>query len=253
MIESSESFWDASPDEMKRGYVFEEEQQAYCCLVCGKHFEKGIIYEHDGVFYEAERYARIHLELEHTSMLDCLLDLDKKWTGLTELQRKVIHLFSTGMGDNEIAREMGGSSSTIRNHRFTLREKAKQAKVFLAIMELMEANAKNQSKFIPIHRTATMLDERYAITEEENEEILNMYFKEGLDGPLSEFPKKEKRKIALMRQLIRDFEPNRFYAEREVNDILERRFPDFVTLRRYLIDYGFLDRKPDGSSYWVKR
>ncbi|HDR8220879.1 TPA: DUF2087 domain-containing protein, partial [Bacillus cereus] len=26
----------------------------------------------------------------------------------------------------------------------------------------------------------------------------------------------------------------------------------FVTLRRYLIEYGFLDRTDDGSQYWVK-
>ncbi|MBJ6950597.1 DUF2087 domain-containing protein, partial [Vibrio cholerae] len=29
-------------------------------------------------------------------------------------------------------------------------------------------------------------------------------------------------------------------------------YPDFVTLRRYLIEYGFLDRTDDGSQYWVK-
>ncbi|KPV60402.1 hypothetical protein QJ48_05600 [Paenibacillus sp. A3] len=35
----------------------------------------------------------------------------------------------------------GGSTSTIRNHRFTLREKKKQAKLFLAIMELSQPKA----------------------------------------------------------------------------------------------------------------
>ena len=46
-----------------------------------------------------------------------------------------------------------------------------------------------QTKFVPIHRTATMVDDRYNITEEENDEVLKAHFTEGLDGPLSKFPK----------------------------------------------------------------
>lgn len=48
------------------------------------------------------------------------------------------------------------------------------------------------------------------------------------------------------------FELSRKYTEKEVNQILKEANPDYVTLRRYLIDYGFLDRYNDGSSYWVK-
>ncbi|WP_259392169.1 DUF2087 domain-containing protein [Paenibacillus thiaminolyticus] len=28
---------------------------------------------------------------------------------------------------------------------------------------------------------------------------------------------------------------------------------DYATLRRYLIEYGSLDRQPDGSANWVKK
>ncbi len=98
-----------------------------------------------------------------------------------------------GYSDKEIVKELdGGSTSTIRNHRFTLREKMKQARVFLALMELSEEKENVPSKFVPIHRTATMVDDRYNITEEENDEILKMHFTEGLDGPLAKFPKKQK-------------------------------------------------------------
>ena len=30
-------------------------------------------------------------------------------------------------------------------------------------------------------------------------------------------------------------------------------YEDYVHIRRYLIEYGFLDRKADGSAYWVKK
>lgn len=42
------------------------------------------------------------------------------------------------------------------------------------------------------------------------------------------------------------------YSEREVNRILKRIYEDYANLRRALIEYGFIDRTNDGSSYWVK-
>ncbi|WP_409341673.1 DUF2087 domain-containing protein [Paenibacillus sp. MBLB4367] len=253
MIDISELFWNASLDEMKRGFVYEEASESYICLVCSRRFEEGIVYPHDGVFYEAKKYVRHHIAEAHTSMFDYLMSLDKKLTGLTDLQKQLIHSFQQGMSDAEIVKELeGGSTSTIRNHRFTLREKAKQAKVFLAIMELMNDKPEKQQQLIPIHRTATVLDERFVITEEENALFLNTYFKDGLDGAISEFPRKEKRKIAILRHLIKRFEINRTYTEKEVNAVLKEAFADYVTLRRYMIEYGFMDRQPDCSAYWVK-
>ncbi|MFJ8413539.1 DUF2087 domain-containing protein [Bacillus paramycoides] len=253
MGDISEKFWDASVGELKKGYVFDTEAEEYICLACGEIFIKGVIYQDNQVLYEAEKFVQLHIQNEHTSMFDYLLNLDKKFTGLTDLQKKMVQFFHMGLNDKEIVKEMdGGSTSTIRNHRFTLREKMKQAKVFLALMELSEEKSKVQSKFVPIHRTATMVDDRYNITEEENDEVLKAHFIEGLDGPLSKFPKKQKRKLIILRHLVRKFDSNKKYTEKEVNAVLENVYPDFVTLRRYLIEYGFIDRTADGSQYWVK-
>ncbi|GIO12632.1 transcriptional regulator [Cohnella xylanilytica] len=253
-MQATELFWEVPLSDLKQGYTYLEEADCYVCLACGERFERGIVYPSDGVLYEAAKFASRHIEKEHGSMFDYLLGLDKKLTGLTDLQKRLLHLFNAGLPDNEIVSELGGgSASTIRNHRFALRERMKQAKVFLALMELANERSGRQHRFITTHRTATMTDERYAITEKENEEILRTFFKEGLDGPLSEFPRKEKRKIVILRHLARQFEENRKYTEKEVNEILKARYPDFVTLRRYMIEYGFLDRQPDGSRYWLKR
>jgi hypothetical protein len=43
------------------------------------------------------------------------------------------------------------------------------------------------------------------------------------------------------------------YAEKEINEILKAIYEDYVMLRRYLIEYGFIDRKSDGSEYWLKK
>jgi len=48
------------------------------------------------------------------------------------------------------------------------------------------------------------------------------------------------------------FPPGRRYPEREVNQILRDIHEDYVTLRRYLIEYGFLERTQDCGEYWVK-
>ena len=118
----SERFWNASVEELKRGYVHGGDH--YLCLLCGKTYEQGIIYPEDGVLYEAERYIRRHIEQAHHSVFDYLIQMDKKFTGLTEHQSSLLHLFYQGKSDTEVQKELGiGSASTIRNHRFVLKEK----------------------------------------------------------------------------------------------------------------------------------
>jgi hypothetical protein len=246
-------FWSASLEELKQGYRFIPESEEYVCIICGERFVKGRIYQFEGAWFEAEKAARIHIGKVHDSVFQYLLELDKKYTGLTDHQKELLTCLYQGLSDKEIAlRKENGNTSTIRNQRFTFREKTKQAKVFLAIMELLDTAKQAPDQFVAISRNATMVDERFAITEAENAAILKNYFQAGPDGPLSEFPRKEKRKIVILRQLIRRFESKRQYTEAEVNQILEAAYPDYVTIRRYLIEYGFMDRLTDGSSYWVK-
>jgi len=253
MKDISELFWSASIEEIKRGYVYDENKREYICLICGKSFEKGIVYSQDSHFYEAEKMAEVHLTQEHSSMFEYFLNMNKKYTGLTDHQKNLLNYFYQGYSDSEIVQALeGGSTSTIRNHRFTLREKEKQAKIFLAIMGLLENKGSRKQNFISIHRSAEMVDERYAITKEENEKILNKYFIYGLEGPLSEFPLKQKRKLIILRHIVKRFDINKQYTEKEVNQILKEVYDDYVTLRRYLIEYGFMDRNRDGSVYWLK-
>lgn len=246
----SDLFWNASLEEIKNGYI--EERDYYLCLLCGKKIEKGIIYPQDGTFYEAERYVRVHIEKEHESVFQYLINLDKKSTGLSARQSNILKLFYQGKSDKDIQKELEiGSSSTIRNHRFVFREKERQAKVFLALMELLNENNK-KSKFITPHKTAKMVDDRYKVTEDENDKILGKYFPDGPRGPLKTFYMKEKNKLVVLKQIAKHFEPNRNYTEKEVNEILKKVYEDFATIRRYLIEYGFMDRKLDCSKYWLK-
>ncbi len=59
-------------------------------------------------------------------------------------------------------------------------------------------------------------------------------------------------KGVILRHIMRFFEKEKTYTEKEISDILKNIYADFVTLRRYLIEYGFFDRVADGSKYWIK-
>jgi hypothetical protein len=79
----------------------------------------------------------------------------------------------------------------------------------------------------------------------DEEAVLRAFFR---DGRLVEIPTKaSKRRIVLERVAIA-FEPGVRYDEREVNAIVGAFHTDHASLRRYLVDEGFLDR--DGGEYW---
>lgn len=252
MEQVSELFWNASITELQQGYIYSQEEQQYACLLCGYKTTKGIIYSGGSQFYESEKFMQRHIHQEHTSTFDYLLNLDKRYTGLTDHQKNLLALFRQGLSDADIVTQLGGgSTSTIRNHRFTLREKEKQAKLFLAIMGMLDKPAP-RDEFLTSQKPAAAVDDRYAITKDDNEKILRTYFPDGLSGPLSEVPTKEKRKVAILRHIAKRFEPGRQYTEKEANALLKEIYPDYVTIRRYLVEYGFLDRQKDGSMYCLK-
>ena len=62
------------------------------------------------------------------------------------------------------------------------------------------------------------------------------------NGRLEQMPAKRSRRLVVLDQVARTFEPGHRYPEREVNDVLRTFWPDYAALRRYLVDEGFLDR-----------
>jgi len=61
-------------------------------------------------------------------------------------------------------------------------------------------------------------------------------------GRLTTFPSKHSRYLEVLGVLITDFAPDSDYPEAEVNQILLHRNEDFATLRRDLVDLGFMTR-----------
>ena len=70
-----------------------------------------------------------------------------------------------------------------------------------------------------------------------------------LDGErLKSIPAQPKRRAVILRWLVNDFVSGERYPEREVNERLARRHPDFATLRRELVDSGLMRR--ERGVYW---
>lgn len=248
----NENIFNYSISDIKKGYLDKDDK--YVCLICGESIEKGIIYPKDDMFYEAEKYMKIHIENAHGSVFEWLIEMDKSVTGLSQHQSKLLKLFYSGMSDEEIKNEMGiGSSSTIRNHRFVLREKERQAKIFLVLMELLKEGSEKAYSNMKSRISSASRGRRNDVTPEERDKIIERYFPEGINGPLKEVSMREKSRIVVLEQLASRFQKDKTYSEKEVNEILKKVSPDYVTLRRYLIEYGFMERKKDGSEYWIKK
>lgn len=197
-----ELFRNATIEDFKRGYIWNSREAQFICLICSEKIG------------ESDAHVKTHVE-KHGNPIERLLSLNKKYTGLTEPQKEYLAMTSNKYTDREIATKLACKESTVRNMRFALRERARQARAFLAVMELTEED-------IPT-----------------------------LTPPkLRHFPAREGKRKELLPRFAALFEPHKKYTEREVKKLIKTIYEDDATIRRYLIDYGYLNRTKDGSKYY---
>ncbi|MGX7417609.1 DUF2087 domain-containing protein [Carnobacterium gallinarum] len=238
--------------EIKQGYFLAEE--GYHCHYCEENFSINQVYSLNDKIYMAQQAIQQHIEIEHSGNFQQLVGNESKYNTLTEKQKQLLIEFESGESDAEIAKNLGVSHSTIRHQKFTFREKAKQAKFYLALYENTFTSIETtEDALISIHNEALMIDDRYVTTEKEQKDILEKNF--STFGPLTlvHWPKKEKKKIVIMKRIIEELKINYTYTEKELTKTLAKIYHDPVTLRRYLYDYGYLNRTPDGGAYWLTK
>ncbi len=78
------------------------------------------------------------------------------------------------------------------------------------------------------------------------DEILKRY---GRGGILTHLPTKHEARMEVLAWVASPIQPGVAYREAEINDLLRGHGIDHVTLRRYLVDYGFMTR--EGGIYRV--
>lgn len=193
----------ASIEDFKRGYIWDSKKAEFICLLCGEGIKEN---------KQMDAHA-----VEHGTSIERLLSLSKKYTGLTEIQKELLEMVSNQFSNSEIAVKLGCTESTVRNMRFALRERARQARAFLAIMDVVEEVGVKKS-----------------------------------NQKLRTFPKKEEKRKALLPRFADLFEQDRNYTEAEVKKIIKTVYDDDATIRRYLVDYEYLGRTNDGKKYYKK-
>jgi len=70
------------------------------------------------------------------------------------------------------------------------------------------------------------------------------------NGRIKAFPAQEKKFLVILRHILEEFETGMKYPEKRVNQILARYSADTATLRRSLVEHGFMDREGGGGTYW---
>lgn len=237
---------DLTIKEIKKGYS-KKGDFLFQCLYCDQTFDDRFVYplnEGNSQLARAEGAMIYHIKHEHHGPFDALLNLDKNQTGLSDTQKTFLTLFNKDIDDQEIAEQLNITTSAVRNHRFKFKEKKRQAKILLALLESIEE--KDQGNFIA--NSIIDSDERFISTEKEREKVFKTFLDE--NGKANQIPKKEKERIILIQKLAENFTSEKQYNEKEINEIISRMFEDYVTIRRYLIEYGILGRTVDGRTYW---
>lgn len=240
-------------EDLKKGHHFDSVEEVYRCNHCGVAFSVGQVFPIDDGFYDARHAADIHVEETHGGNFNHLLTSENKYNTLTDVQKDLLALFHEGQSDKEIAHRLGISASTVRHQKFTFREKAKKAKMYLALYEqALEDASSDENAIVPIHNTATMVDSRYVTTEKEKAQILKNTFISFSPLRLGTFPFKPKKHLVVLTRIAEEFEQGRMYTEKETKELLGSIYEDYSLLRRLLVDYGFMDRTDDGARYWLR-
>ena len=240
---------DATIDELINGYVYGylynwgacDKTKGYICLFCNKGFDEDDVYTVGKLTVNAKKAVRLHIGKEHGHIFRNLLAFDKNKTGLTDTQKEFLECYYSGLNDQEIAEKMNISASTVRYQRFNFKEKVKQAKMILALSELLERELELWGDSVkPV---------------DENQKMLETLFESLSPLVLKTFDfkkKKDEKRNLIMKTIIKQFEEGKKYTEKEVNVILKEIYDDYATIRRSLVDYGFMERTSDCREYWVK-
>ena len=70
------------------------------------------------------------------------------------------------------------------------------------------------------------------------------------DGSLKTIPAQQKKLEAILRYIVKAFEPGKRYSEKQVNKILAGYHEDPASLRRELVGHQLMKRAGGGGDYW---
>lgn len=154
-------------------------------------------------------------------------------------------LADQSMTGKEIAARLDLSAPTISHHMRKLTdsgivttESDAQRQWYSLNSELLLA-----SRRVPISETTQLMSLAQGDSDEDarfRAMVIKNFF---IGERLRDIPAQRKRRVIVLQYIMERFEPTRTYKEAEINDLLRPAHEDVATLRRELVDYGFMERE----------
>jgi DNA-binding HxlR family transcriptional regulator len=149
----------------------------------------------------------------------------------------------------QLASQLALSSSTVSHHLSRLSEAglvSARAESYYSIYSLETENLEKLSHMLLARDTLPALAEDVDV-DAYDRKVINEFVTS--EGRIKAFPVQRKKMDVLLTFVIKSFEPDNRYTEKQVNEILKTYNEDFATLRRELIDVKYLAR--DHGEYWL--
>ena len=160
--------------------------------------------------------------------------------------RLIGHLANGERSVGELAQLLNLKEPTVSHHLAELKELGlveARAEGNLRIYRLNTRVLETLSKDIFAQPNLAALVPRSELSEDER--ILRTWVK---NGRLVDIPAQEKKKQVVIHWLAEQIDPERRWTEREFNQWLAQFNEDYATLRRYLVDGGYMAR--ENGIYW---
>ena len=188
--------------------------------------------------------------MDAQAMSEVDLDLRQFFTGLADAARlRIAGQLAAGDATAEALAEKLGEKPAAVKHHLALLERAglvagpaSAAQTYSLRLDAIHGLAAQV-----LGRPQTVVPED-AAADAFDRKVLKDYLMP--DGRLREIPLAGKKFMAVVRYVAKAFDTERQYSEKEVNAVLAGFNDDFETLRRALIDFGWLERERDGRVYW---
>lgn len=139
----------------------------------------------------------------------------------------------------DLARELGVSAPTVSHHIGKLKalDLVKSVREDTAVYySLQTERLHSLSKDI---FGGEGLEPPYPKVKDERQKVFATFFAE---GRLKDIPVQLKKRRFVYEELLKAFDPARTFSEQEINEIIKRYHPDYCTIRREFIIYGYMSR-----------
>lgn len=188
--------------------------------------------------------------MNNETKIDQLLEFFKALADANRL--KIIGLLAKeDLSVEQLAELLGVSSSTVSHHLSRLSRAGlvnARAESYYSIYHLNLEKLESLSKEILAEETLP------AVTADLNldaydQKVIRNYTND--DGSIKALPTQQKKLIAILRYVSRDFIAGHRYTEKQVSEMLARYHPDYAFLRRSLIEFQMMERENGGGAYWL--